>query len=51
MFITIKSMINAKYFLDLTPGSMWHNVLFSGEALCSVKVRTMGVVGVTIQAL
>lgn len=46
MFITIKSVINAKYFLELTPEGLWHNMLFSGEALCSVKVRPMAVVGI-----
>lgn len=48
---TIKSTINSDFFLDVALGSMWHNMLFSDETLGSIKVRTMSIVRVTIQAL
>lgn len=50
ILITIKRKISLKYFLDLIPESKWPNVLFSGGALGSMKVRTMSIVGVAIQA-
>lgn len=37
ILIAIKSQINSKYFLALIPESKWPNVLFSGEALGSIK--------------